>query len=332
MTIPLQHIALEGNQYYDNTMVGCYKECPRRFFLRHVKHWRREGIALPLVFGLSWHSAMDVVWEYVHKVARKDLPSYAMAKFLDTWTENGMNDELSVEDQVRLAPRTPGIAHEMLAKYIDARWDILTGCELMSSEQPFAVPIPGMEKVLYIGRMDKVIRYNGGTIPIEHKTTTEYKKEGGFRETYLNAWHSDSQIKGYQFGGGMFFDDLHQVWVDAALVHKTVHDKFKFIPVAHQLPLLKEWVDDTREWITRINNDLMRFKNDGLVPGVFPKNENSCFGKYGACQFIDICRTQHNPDSLTEAPAGYIVEKWEPFSILGLDKLLQGETSAQNQS
>ena len=95
-------------------------------------------------------------------------------------------------------------------------------------------------------------------------------------------------MKGYQFGGGLYFPGLTQVWVDAALVHKTVHNAFKFIPVAHPVPMLTEWLNDTREWIERLQRDVAKFKLVGkLAAGVFPKNENSCVGKFGPCPFIN---------------------------------------------
>ena len=330
----LQGLASKQNRFYDNTMLGSYKECPRRFFLRHVLAWRSEGTSLPLIFGLSWHSAMDVVWEYASKLSQADLPRAALAKFYETWEGEGMPPELSVEQIEQYTPRTPNIAHEMLVQYVQQRWGMLQDAQVIAVEQPFAVPLPLYPDVWYIGKMDKVVRYNGNTLALEHKTTTEYKKDGGFKSSYIEGWYSDSQIKGYQFGGGLFYDDLTQVWVDAALVHKTVHDKYRFVPVAHQFPLLEEWVNDTREWVKRVEKDLNQFKIDGqLRPGVFPKNENSCFGKYGACPFVDICRTTSDPSKLDSVPAGYMVEKWEPFEILGLDKLIkQGETSEPKEA
>lgn len=329
----MQQAALPSKDatYYDNTMLSSYKECPRRYFLRHVLTWRSEGTALPLVFGLAWHSAMDVVWQYFGKLSNRDLAGAGAAKFLETWEAEGLPADLSVEQTEQYNPRTPSVALEMLIKYIDKRLDILTNATLLSCEQPFAVPLPGTENTWVIGRLDKVIQYNGQLLVLEHKTTTEYKKDGGFKTAYVEGWYTDSQIKGYQFGGALFFPGLTQVWVDAALVHKTVHDAFRLIPVAHQIPLLQEWVEDTREWVWRIQQDQAKYDAaGGLGPGVFPKNEQSCMGKFGPCPFLNICRTTSRPDKLDSVPQGYKEERWEPFSILGLDKLTtQGDTNEQ---
>ena len=312
----MTQIITEHSKFYDNTRISGYKTCPRFYQLRHQKHWRSSGTAMPLIFGQAWHSAMDAVWQHAKQYDQDTLLQVAMLNFYSAWEENGMSADLDIETLEKLGARTPMIAMEMLKNYIELRWNQLQSAELISCEQPFAVPIPGMEDVWYVGRLDKVISMNGQTIVLEHKTTTEYKIDGGFRQTYVESWDTDSQVKGYEFGGSLYFN-IDQVWVDAALVHKKVHDKFRFIPVCHQQPILLEWLEDARKWITRINED--------ISDGYFAKNENSCTGKYGPCTFINICRTQPNPAALTEAPYGYQVDRWEPFDVLGLDKLITTE-------
>ncbi len=130
-------------------------------------------------------------------------------------------------------------------------------------------------------------------------------------------------MKGYEFGASLYFPGLDGVWVDGALVHKKVHDKFKLIPVKHSIPLLVEWLDDTKNWINRIKVDTEQYLAAGkLTAGCFPKNEDNCFGKYGTCPYLDICRHCTDPTQLDGPPAGFKEEKWEPFSVLGLDKLV----------
>lgn len=304
------------SKIYDNTRISDYKTCPRKYQLRHIKDWRSEGTAIPLIFGLAWHSGQDAIWPNARKVGSQDaLARYALASFLETWTEQGMPEELDLEQIEKFNPRTPQVAHEMYVRYIETRWPVLMEAQLLAVEQPFAVPMPGLEDTWYAGRLDKVIEYRGEKLVIEHKTTTDYKKDGGFRSTYTESWYTDSQVKGYQFGASMFFPGLINVWVDAALVHKKEHGHFRFIPISHATPLLEEWINDTRDWIRRVESDTAR--------GYFPKNENSCVGKYGPCPYINVCRTTPDNALGTEAPDGYKVEKWQPFDLLHLEKLLE---------
>ncbi len=320
------------DRFDDNTRIGTYKDCPRRFFLRHVLHWRGQGTAVTLAFGQAWHAAQDIIWGYAKKVPRNDLPDLAMAQFYQTWEEQGFSADLDPDQTAALMPRIPGTAHEMLVGYVNTRYNMLMDAELVQIEQPFAVPLPNRPHHWYVGRLDKVVRYNGMTIALEHKTTALYSKASGFQSSYLEGWYSDSQVKGYLFGGSLWYPDLRQVWVDAALVHKTVHDQFRFVPVSHQFDMIREWLSDTEEWVDRIYNDQEHWERLGrLGAGAFPKNENQCQGKYGNCAFLDICRTTPNTayEQGMEPLHGYIVEEWKPFETLGLEKIIGQEVPSE---
>lgn len=318
---------LLSNEYYDNTMLSGYKNCPRYYYIRHIKGWRGTGTSAALIFGLSWHSAMNVVWSGYHQLDHDDLIVAAMRAFNATWTENGMRDmqEWSLEEEEKWSPRTPGTAMEMLPRYIEARKHILDQCKLNAAERPFAVPVfPDKTNVWYIGRMDKDIILNGDRVLIEHKSTSEYKKDGGFKTQYVEGWSPNSQCEGYLYQSYMDKKPARYVWVDAALVHKTVHDKFKFIPIAASTASLDAFLWEMRDWIERIRSEVERLavsspKDTHMTS--FPKNTESCSGKYGLCSFISICRSVARPDLMKEPPEGFIEEKWEPFDVLQMEKI-----------
>jgi hypothetical protein len=250
-------------------------------------------------------------------------PIEAVNKCYDN-TRVSASVNLTMEQANYMAPRTPQIAYEMYIEYIAARWKMIQLCTVIAVEQPFAVPLPGIDGHWYIGKLDKVVDYNGQRLILEHKSTTAYATIGNFRTDYVESWFMSAQVKGYEFGGTLYYGNVDAVWVDAALVHKKVHNAFKFIPVSHNSTLLGEWLDGTIAWIKIISAEQEKFKQEGkLLPGMFKKNEESCFGKYGPCPYIDICRTQADPSVLGEAPPGFVHDVWEPFSILGLDKLVE---------
>jgi hypothetical protein len=311
--LPTEALDGQSNTFYDNTILSSYKDCPRKYFIRHRLNWRSEGTSMPLVFGLGWHSGMSAVWVNAQSTPPPELVDLATEAFLATWTEQGLPARPGIEQLERLGARTPATAREMYTSYINKRWRMLVECDVLADERPFAVPMPGFENVWYVGRMDKVIQTGGQTVVVEHKTTTDYKIDGGFNDAYLEGWNNDSQVKGYEFAGTLYYARDVQVWVDAALVHKKVHDAFKFIPIAHQVPILTEWVETTAEWIRRLQSDTM-----------FPKNESACNGKYGRCPYADICRSVADPRELGGCPPGFVEERWEPFSLLELDKIIKG--------
>lgn len=315
--------------YYDNTRLSDYKACPRQYFIRHVLGWTVDygRVAAHLIFGGAWHEGQDAIWAHAKKADQPMLTALAYEAFEKYWAANGFPVDMQDYEYEKLAPRTPMVAKEMYWNYIGERWNTLQNCEVLAIEQPFAVPLPGLDNHWYVGRLDKVIQLNNQRLVIEHKTTTLYRVQGHFDPNYLESWWASSQVKGYQFGAGLYFNGVDGVWVDCALVHKKVHDGFRFVPIAHNISLLEEWIKTTITWASEVTQATERYKAGESVETCFKKNEDSCYGKYGACQFLDICRTVADPTKLDGVPHGYKVDKWEPFSILKLDKLVQQENT-----
>lgn len=317
-------------KYYDNTRVSAYKECPRSFYLRHVRDLVPESEKIYFTFGSAWHEAQDVIWQQVNNGALRTgaIAQMAIEAFLAKWTEEKLPAALTLEQEERMLPRTPMVAKEMIYAYIEARQDFIRECELLAVERPFAVPLyPGDDKSnpIYIGRFDKVVKHrNSGIIAIEHKTTTAYKKDGGFRSDWVDSWSPNSQVEGYIHAGRMIYGEAFKgVWIDGALVHKTVHDKFKFIPIAKATSSMDAWLLEAREWIDRIRMDSNRLdfereSNKG-INSWFPRNTGAC-GSYAGCVYRDICRYTANPDR-EDSFAGFVTDKWEPFDLLKIEQL-----------
>lgn len=315
------------SQHFDNTRISTYKSCPRKYLLRHILHWTPDygdKKAPALVFGSAWHEGMDAIWGSQGHPADVKV-ALAVEAFLQSWEKDEYPRQPTLEESQELKARTPGIAHEMFHNYVEQRSKMLEECTVLGIEQPVAMPFPDLKDTWYIGKLDKVFEWNGVHVG-EHKTTTAYAIKGQFQPDWTDSWSSASQVKGYQMVGTLYYPTLQDVWVDGALVHLKVHDAFKFIPVAHSLPLLEEWITDTRKWISQIQVETEEYLNEGnLSKGTFRRNEDNCFEKYGRCPFLNICSTCADPTRLRQVPMGYKVEKWEPFDELGIDRLVKGE-------
>lgn len=310
--------------YYDNTRLSDYKECPRKFFFRHIKHWRRKGIAMPLIFGLSWHEAMDVVWGLMGRTDDTKVHALAFERFCQEWVAQGqpMEEDANSEEIERWKMRRPSVASEMLWHYIQKVGPFIRESEIINIERPFAVPLdPENPNLFYIGRLDKEIRRGRSVHIVEHKTTTAFSKEHGFLLDYQQSWTPNSQIDGYLHSGHMLHgDDMKSVYVDAVLVHKVHHSIQKFIPVERMLTALDDWRNATQMWVDRVENDKAVYRS-GDTESCFPMNTNSCHGKYGQCSYIDVCKFVAKPMQRTTPPEGFEVERWSPFETLGMQKI-----------
>lgn len=322
-------------RFYDNTMISDYRDCPRYYYLRHIRGWRGSGISQPLTFGLAWHDAMDVVWDLACQL--EDAPAHSQAivhqaghAFDQRWVEQGLPADagrVSYENQWGYEiyeKRNPMVAREMLSNYITSRQHIFADATIIAIEQPFAVPLEEDGDRWYIGRLDKVIQLPNQGVIIEHKTTSDYAKEGGFKKQWEMEHAVSTQGTGYLFGAAATFPGVDQVWIDGALVHKTVHDKFKFLPSVASMEGMDQWLYETKIWVGRIEGETAFLQHDltrqDVMPA-FPKNTKQCVGKYGVCQFYNICAATNKPNHIEEPPEGFIEEKWEPFKVLNIAQI-----------
>jgi hypothetical protein len=325
------------DRFYDNTRITAYKRCPRYFYYRHDRDWQLDGSSPPLIFGSSWHEAMDVVWKLLptrddQNTTTEDIVRTAWAAFNLSWEEEQTPwEEMGDEERKRLGARTPMVALEMLYEYIDAREKILTSpdFELIAIEQPFAVPLhPDDDTLFYVGRIDKVFRWRGDVYAGEHKTTSAYRKaDVPFRSNFLDSFSPNSQIDGYLHALHMLYgDEAKAVWIDAALVHKERHDGFSWIQIERQLSQLDSWLFETKTWIDKMEMDKAELahmredyaSNDSYLRA-FPKNTNSCMD-YAGCAYLELCKMIPNPEGRS-VPSGYTEKHWSPFDELELGKI-----------
>lgn len=319
---------------FDNTRISSFKVCARKYYFEHVRFWRPDEKSVALTFGGAWHASMDVVWDAQRKDApemkKRDLVDMAMDAFLVEWKSAGLPppEEMSPDDLENFAPRTLQIAREMLHNYIDERAHIFKdpSFKVLGIEQPFAVPLDPTDPTLfYVGRLDKEFEYRKQVYVGEHKTTTSYKKGGPFRSDFIDGFAVSSQIDGYVYAlRSKYRERAAGVWIDGALVHKTVHDGFRFVPETRSDEVLDSWLWETMIWTDGIKGNMAaleeRKHDDTPYLAAFPRNTNSCL-QYGRCPFLDICRVIANPAKLDAPPLGYKIEKWSPFDTLKLEKL-----------
>lgn len=294
-----------------------------------MRDWTTLGTSPALVFGSSWHEAMDTVWgcfKLGKQLSDEEIASVAFESFCNKWAAEGMTpfDQMDADEMKQLKARTPMTAYEMIFNYVGERRGFLEDIEILDIEPPFAVPLdPDNPNLWYVGRLDKVWKRRGDIHVMEHKTTSLYSTTSTFRSMFVDSFSPNSQIDGYIHAGHMLYgDDFKGVWVDASLVHLKVHDGFKIIPVDRMFKQIDGWLYETHYWIDSINRSLAMLDESpdyDFMPS-FPKNTNACTD-FGGCPYMNICRGYANPSKQEKAPPGFKEEHWAPFDVLNLKAL-----------
>ena len=118
---------------------------------------------------------------------------------------------------------------------------------------------------------------------------------------FLDSFSPNSQIDGYLHAARILYgDEVKACWIDASLVHKTVHDEFKIIPIERQFTQLDSWLWETRHWIQEIEGNWNALSDHGPenqydmsddpYMAAFPKNTGACQDFARSCTYIDLCK------------------------------------------
>lgn len=326
--------------FYDNTMLSTHRNCGREYYLRHDQQLAPEGRPSPnLAFGTAWHAGMDAMWKLTCMGIGQNLSDgpLTIAKsyeaFCQAWEAEGF-DRTETIPGYRGKPKAQhcGTALEMLAEYYATRAGFLHSTELLAVEQPFIVPLwPDVRDMWYCGRLDKVCRIGREVWFIDHKTTSEYRIAGGFGPTFLESFSPNSQIDGYGFAGGLLHGkEFAGVYIDGALVHESVHDKFCLLPLRRTPDNAEEWLWEARERVNAILIDHSKAENasiEGTILPAFERNTKNC-QRYGStCPYVDICKGTTNPKrelARYGVPLGFRKEAWQPFALDKLAALMKG--------
>jgi hypothetical protein len=273
---------------------------------------------------------MDIVWQEccgTKKTIDNDkLTAKALKAFSACFEEKGGLDlrEGETQEEYDKDPRTLMTAVEMLWHYIDRRKKELAHFKLLAFEQPFVVPLdPNNPNLFYVGKIDKEIenQRDGRIYFPEHKTSSSYRKPNSFQRSFTDSFSPNSQIDGYLYAGRMKYGrQFKAIWIDAALVHKEIHDVFTWLPVERMTAQLDAWLWETHSWIAAMQVHAEETP-DTKAPymAAFPKNTGSCTN-FGGCAYLDCCKMLANPSNRADPPNGFKIEKWDPIKELKLTK------------
>jgi hypothetical protein len=314
-TLPTSNIGIltsSGYHFYDNSTLNEFRVCFRRGYFSKLRNFEPLGVRKGLLFGTCWHAAMDVVWGRAKELGDEALLREAFSAFKAAWELT----PLAQMDDFDLFPRTPGRAAEMLLEYVNRFGEDIRRKQVLAIESPFIVPLTDTEeKLMYIGKLDKIVRDADGVRFWDHKSAAN------FGNAWIESFSPNSQMDGYSHAGHMTYGTEFQgCMIDGALVQKSKID-FKRIPVSRIPAQLDAWLYETLYLIQEIQyheNLLAEYRaanNRDNCLRCFPKNTSRCTEYFGVCPYLELCKFQDNPDLYPIQELSFQEHKWQPFDI-----------------
>ena len=275
----------------DFTMMSTFCLCRRKY------HYRMErGLVLPTPatapsFGGAIHKGLDRLY-----TSKMEDVTGAVEIF-----KNGFVEQLDVDDK-----RTHVLGEWILKNYQEVyKEQPLTALVV---EKEFELLMPGTQRK-FIGRIDKIVDWDGTLWIMDHKTTSQ------LGATYGKSVEPNAQYTGYVWAAREMGYNVVGVIVDAILVAKGLlqaASRARLTPLARfdayrSQKQLEEWVKE-REGILK---DLTYSEENGHWPmdGTF----NGMCTYYGECGYRRLCIEEAG---LRDRVIGmdYKVDHWDPRS------------------
>lgn len=190
---------------FDNTMRSAFVECPRKFELEFIQHWKPQGQRVDLHAGGAWAHGLERTRKGFYCDGEpSDVAIAAGIAALLEFYGDFICPENNPKTAARLAEafvfyfeRYP-LATDPAQPYVGPNGPMIEFSFVHPLDDSLVHPITG-DPILYSGRADMVANYLGACTIFDDKTT---KSLGA---TWTNQWDLRSQFTGYCLPGDTEF-------------------------------------------------------------------------------------------------------------------------------
>jgi len=256
-----------------------------------VRHLTGKTEALAPLFGKWIHKALDI-WFKEHDIDK------AIQVFKNNYVGNDLDNK-----------RTIPMGEKILKLYAEKYEH--EGFKVLATEKQFSLPLPVAPQTNLIGRIDKIIEWDGAVLVLDHKTTSRLGYE------FFYKIKPNMQFDGYIWAARQLgYPICNGILLDAILVAKGLlvpAQMAKLTPLARDVSYRTE--EDLQAYLNNIKciiNDIQKcYKED-----VWCQNTESCCD-FVECPYRRICKED---ESVRERiiEMDFKVEKWNPLEVEGL--------------
>ena len=270
---------------YDYSMLSTFLRCRRRYHFRYVRNLATKSRQTAAEFGHAIHSALD---------------SWHTHRDLDRATQVFRNEFVPDETDNK---RTISVGVKMLQLYAEKYAH--EGFMVLKSEMPFKVPIPGTN-VDFIGRIDKIVDWDGAIYILDHKTTSRL----GHQFFYMIK--PNMQFDGYIWSARQLgFPKCSGVVLDALLVAKgltTPAQLAKLTPLARDISTRTE--EELGNFLKDIKSTIRDIEACHLTNEWYPNTGACC--DFVECPYRKVCKEEPIMQERI-IQMEYKEEAWTPF-------------------
>lgn len=280
-----------NERIWDYSTISTFQTCRRKYYWQHIRHLRPQIKGTPLLFGGAIHDALD---EYYSHENREKGAIMAIMKFKSEYKD--------VEgDELRTIENGEKMLNWYFQKYKHEPFKVVG-----KPEEGFVFFIGD---VLFGGRLDLPVEWDGQLWIMEHKTTTR------LTTGYFDQFELDKQPTGYiialeEFTGrkcsGCIINAM-EPWKEVKRVTsatKKPEDHFLRKPITRS----QELKDRFRYNVQAIVRDIKWCEENNEFQEA--EKKEVCYYYNRPCPFLQLCIYGEDERILAR---DYVVDKWEPY-------------------
>jgi len=316
----------------DNSGFETTTTCDRSAEYYLLNKRERSGDRVALKFGGIVHKILEARYRSggsaINDTAKAAMLQAALQGFSDTLDDSGnlISGYSPPEGDHRNYDMAIDIIQEYCSTYSVEPFEVMNLGSKHAIEIPFAHPLfdyeinrtiwvrevdgtireryVGTIRVLWQGRCDLIVQNSSGIYGVDHKTTSM------MGPTYFKEFELASQFRGYTWATQQLLGVMPKGFIVNALgirkptkTGKKIELQRKTIDISQDN--LDEWQQDTIHSITSFI--------EGTIAGFHPRKTKWCMGKYGACQYFDVCTLPRNQRATMLSTGDFKDVTWDPL-------------------
>lgn len=306
---------VDGAILLDNSSLELLQTCPRQFEYSWLRKRTLAADRPALNYGGGLHVGLAARYKLFGTALLDDI---AEAACLDTMTEH-FKLHPQQDGDFRTAEACARLFRAYNIAFKKEPFTILTAGTKPCVEVSFAFPLGSVQNtpVIFTGRIDLCVKDATGEWVLDHKTSSI------FGDSFWRDMAMTAQMRGYAWAFKQTFGRRPTGYiVNGIRVRPPTKEEQMAESVGIEPVLRKDNFERRPFFIT--DDDLDEWRQDTLTQvatavwhygsGLFPRHKKWCVGKYGTCQFYDVCSLPASERLRVLATNAFEDNVWSPLN------------------
>lgn len=285
----------------DSTLIAAFRSCPRKAFLEFIQHWKIKDQSVHLHAGAAYASGLEAARTafYVEGKSPDESVALGIGALLTAY-----GDFQCPAESAKSAERTAGALEFYFHSYplgTDRAIPMTLPGGKRGIEFSFLEPLDEVhpesgDPLLYSGRMDMMVDYEGMHLGEDDKTASQ------LGASWPRQWDLRSQFTAYVWGAARAGIKLDGFLVRGVSILKTKYDTLQAITYR------PDWMIE--RWYEQVLRDIRRMKA-AWEEGYWDLNLDHACAEYGGCPFKSVCQMR-DPQALLQQQ--FQRRRWDPVA------------------